>query len=122
MADLYAVRSVVDKQRRNKCGTYDAANHQEPDNHINSFCNLSCILSHFTVDSNLAQEFPADGQVEHGPNANGPEETNKGSLELMFDLMDIRVHREDDRQSTNKKDQNSQEYQTVDGDDVVVCK
>ena len=103
-------------------GTHNAANHQEPDNHINSFCYLLCILPHFTVDGDLAQEFPTDGQVEHSSNADGTEETNKGSLELMFNLMDIRVHREDDRQSTNKKDQNPQEYQTVDGDDVVVRK
>lgn len=60
-------------------GAYDAANHQEPDNHINSFCNLLCILSHFAVDGDLAQEFPADRQVEHGSNADWPEETNKGS-------------------------------------------
>lgn len=121
MNDLHTV-SMAPSTEEEEWITYDAADDQEPDNHVNSFCNLLGVLPNLTVDSNLVQEFPANGQVEYGPDANRSEKTNKGRLEFVLDLMDIFVHRKDDWQSTNQEDQNSQEDETIDGNDIVVDK
>lgn len=40
----------------------------------------------------------------------------------VFDLVDVPMHREDDRHAPHEQDQNSQEDQPVEGDGVIVEK
>lgn len=75
-----------------------------------------------TVDGDFKQELSAHRQIERSSDANRPEETNERCLELVFDLADVFVHRKDDWNPTNKKDQNSQKDKAVDRDDIVVRK
>lgn len=120
--NLLYIRSMFTAQEGNEFVTYNAANNQEPNDHVDGFRYLLCIFSNLAVDGNFEQELPTDRQVEHRSNADGPEKADKRRLEFVFYLIDVFVHRENDWHSTNKENQDSQKDKTVNGNDVVVRK
>lgn len=99
---------------------HDAADDQEPHHDPDGIHDLLCVLAHFPIDCDLLEEFPADRKIEDGANTDWTEESDKGSLCEMLDLVDVLVHCEDDRHTADQEDQNAQENESIDRNDVVV--
>ena len=73
------------------------------------------IRPYFAVQSNFTKEFQADVEVEDGAHTNWTEKSNIKCLSLVFHLMDVLVHTEDDRRSTKQQDKDAEEQKAVEG-------
>lgn len=108
------------KQERKRGREYNAANNQKPNHDIDSFECLLDVFPHVSVDCDFCEELPRDREVEDGSDADGAEETDKARVEDVLDLVDPFVHCDNGGQAPDEQDQNSQEYEPVDRDDLVV--
>jgi hypothetical protein len=87
--------------------TYDTAYHQEPHHHVDGVHDSLRIFSNLTVDGNLSEEFAADGEVEDSTDADWAEESNECCMGQVLNLVDVLVHRKDDRHPADQQDQNA---------------
>ena len=91
-------------QRNTEAVDDNGADDQEPDDHVHDFDQVRSVFSRLAVDFEFVQELDADIEVESGAYADGAKETNKECLSLLFDLMDLLVHSEDDGRAAEKQD------------------
>jgi hypothetical protein len=76
--------------------TYDTANAKEPNDDVHDLHKVCSIRSYFAIYLDLPQEVQADVQIEDGADSDGPEEAYIQCLSLLFNLMYVFVHSEDD--------------------------
>lgn len=101
--------------------TYNAANCQEPNHDEHDLRQPFCIISDHTISLDATEELAADVQIEYCTNTDGAKKADNESLTWFLDLMNLLVHGENNRKSTQKQNQYTQWDEPIDGNNIVVC-
>lgn len=90
-------------QRTFQRETYYTADNQKPYDNIHRIIDPLRILADLSIDSDLTQKFPTNGQVENSTNTNRSKEANEGGMRKVFNLVDLLPHDQNYGHSASQK-------------------